>query len=233
MEITHHQDLGPKPRQEDRFFARVIQNQYIILAVFDGHGYCGHEIPEACVKYLENLDYQDISEDTLLKIVKDLQKIGKNMLGGSTCSICIIADKAYVAILGDSPVWIMDSKGKIHDFRTHNVSDKKNPDVEIIESRGGRFEKIGRGGYLKGNGGSYLAMTRAIGDMDHNRFLIREPDIYTVEKPISVAVCSDGFTAETKVVEKMLHEGKKAINFFEKEKFLGLNDNFTAVIYHG
>lgn len=229
MEITQFQDIGPRDYQEDRLFVRTVQNQYTLLAVFDGHGLNGHMIPEACLKYLDKLDYQDENiEEFLKKIVADLHKIAKKLPGGSTCTICYVnKEKAYIAVLGDSPIWVMDNKGKIHSFRTHNVADSTNPDKEEIRRRGGSFD----GRYLC-NGWSYLAMTRSLGDKDFKGWLIEEPDVYTIDNPISVALFSDGFTCGTKIVEDFLNDGKKAEDFFEFERDLGLRDNFTSVIYY-
>src|SRR3989344_3566888 len=160
--ITTATKKGPRPYQEDRNYETYIPNQkWQLLAVMDGHN--GAEVSNFCVENIHRMIPLDNPnpENSLASLVANLNSTTRNYEAGSTFSAAIITNKTVtVAILGDSPVIILDSKGKLHISPEHNVRTNLK-EREAAKRRGAYYDP---GGYIYlyfSSGG--LQLSRALG----------------------------------------------------------------------
>ncbi len=148
--VTYAQEKGPRNYQEDNFFYQRIENPQFhgwLLAVMDGHN--GASVAELCAKEIKNLftlQDADHTENALQYIVSVLNERTKHSQAGSTLSIALVLEdhnKVSIAILGDSPIVVLDGKEQLHISPEHNVRSNLK-ECESAEKRGG----ICAGGYL-------------------------------------------------------------------------------------
>ena len=79
------------------------------------------------------------------------------------------------AVIGDSPVIILDRENKIIVSPDHNV--RSNPvELEKAKKKGAAYEM----GYTMSPSGGGLQMSRALGDESLDSILDREPEVYSV-----------------------------------------------------
>ena len=237
--VTFAVKKGPRPYQEDRHYETYIPDRkWLLLTVMDGHG--GEDVSEFCANNIfRTMSLDDGKpEYRLSSLVANLNSATRLYEAGSTFSGVIISeelDTASVAILGDSPVVILDGKGQLHISPEHNVRTNVN-ERKAAEARGGHYSQ----GYIwhsREEGG--LQMSRALGDAHLDGILSREPEIYTIPNPVWVLVASDGlFDPSHKSTESLLKDIEK---FAKKRatadvlmawaKKRGLHDNATAVVW--
>lgn len=201
-------DQGSRSYQQDRLMVYrydTSEEKGWLLAVADGHGESA-EVAEFCEKNLSSyfnnfvaLEFENtdaVLEKVLRITVLVLHKKTKNMISGSTLSVVYISEtkaKTFVAILGDSPVMIRARNGDLVMSMEHNARTNL-ADREAAIQKGAVYS----GGYIwddpNSDMGSRLQLTRALGDSALDKFLNREPEIYSVDLgPESfVAVMSDG-----------------------------------------
>jgi len=153
---------------------------------------------------------------------------------GTTLSIVHIEkDLATCAVIGDSPILIIDADGVAHISPEHNVGTSPN-ERYAVESRGG----VVFYGRVQGRKG-WLQLSRALGDAFMGRVISHEPEIYSI--PLgpgsAVLVASDGVFDPTHTemgeatarVVAQLRAGVTAQGLIES---VGrLRDNATAVIW--
>ncbi len=192
-QVTSASAQGERDHQEDRAVHAWIdcpaapEASGWLLAVFDGHR--GAECSDKASKSLAN-SFADGSSRLITGgvleqrsppcVFQSLNAMAGDMLAGSTASIVFIpegAQEAYVAVLGDSPVAILDSKGSIYIGPDHNVRTNMK-ERAAAEARGGIYQ----GGYLEDSEwpGVGLQMARSLVDKDLARVLNREPEIQKV-----------------------------------------------------
>ncbi len=251
MNISYHTAQGQRDYQEDTFIAErlVLLNGHdtlTVLAVMDGHG--GSEtaefLAEAFIQILAKVGLDPKSElpnwrDTLATTITVLGQMTKTMQAGSTLSVVFlpsVEEKAYVAVVGDSPVIIKDAVGNITISPEHNArSNERERDAAI--SRGASFD----GSYLYSpESGQGLQMSRALGDSNLSSFIDRTPEIYEVDiNPDSfVVVASDGLldpahasTAhEAERIAKLVEEGADASALVEDALLRQTGDNVTVLV---
>ncbi len=244
--LTYATKKGPRPWQEDHFFFAPFPTHNprgLLLAVMDGHNgggaaeRCTQEFPLLLAK--ESLHEDDV-ENYLKTLVSKLNKITCDMESGTTLSTaCVLedSDEVIVAILGDSPVIVIDEYGHTHVSPEHNVRTNQR-ELEAAEARGAIYD----GGYIFPEISDHvlygLQMSRALGNKSLNRILSREPEIYTIRKPRWVLVCSDGVMdhkhENTESLVKELAEmrghmvAEDIVNWAEQRD---LKDNATAVLW--
>ncbi|MDB5194640.1 MAG: putative protein phosphatase [Parcubacteria group bacterium] len=193
--VSRASEQGGRDAQEDRAVFIKLDGELRrgwILALMDGHG--GKEVAEVCSEDIDELvsrfaQKEGTTENMLRLIVEELNRRTEHCNAGSTLSIaCILEDKDEVtlAVLGDSPIVIVDNKGRIHRGPIHNISSNK-AELEAAEARGA--ERDGRYIFF---GNSGLQMSRSLGDRSLGPILSREPEIQTVKNPRWVMVCTDG-----------------------------------------
>src|SRR5207248_3225351 len=98
----------------------------------------------------------------LRQTVAALADLTENDEAGSTASIVYVpaeAEQAWAAVLGDSPVWMLDRAGRLHQGPLHNV--RENPrELAAAMARGAIYQD----GYIQDPQGSQtgLQMSRCL-----------------------------------------------------------------------
>ncbi|MDP3963356.1 MAG: PP2C family serine/threonine-protein phosphatase [bacterium] len=233
---------GPRTYQEDRaHFQRIEKGDCDgwLLAVMDGHG--GEAVSEYCRQRIGEyfmLSEASKAKTALSKLIARLARETENFRAGSTISIACILEshrKAVIAVLGDSPVIVLDGAGKLHASPEHNVRSNAK-EREAAEKRGGIYMD----GYIYSRHGDLgLQMSRALGDHNLHSVLSRDPEIYTIDDPRWVLVASDGVVdpghANTDVLIRELEvqakRGSDADSIIRWTSNRGLHDNATAVAW--
>ena len=126
--VTYSSRQGPWEYQEDYYFFSRIEEPGVsgwLLAIMDGHR--GKEVAEFCAKEIGRIfkitDGAD-SEKMLRRLVAELNSKTVSLSAGSTLSVALILEnqkKVSVAVLGDSPVLVLDKNGELHISPEHNV----------------------------------------------------------------------------------------------------------------
>ncbi len=235
--VTVATEKGPRPYQEDRIFVGPIPRG-VLLAVMDGHG--GDEVSEMCAEMIPTLIPTELVADTdetefIRKMVSSLAAATDPCGSGSTLSIAWIReDRVVVAILGDSPVVIMDRFGELHIGPEHNVKTNLAERKAAIERGGSYYD-----GYIRNKTGEGLQMSRALGDSDFRGIISRVPEIYVVDNPAWVLVCTDGLIdSNHRNTDSLIQEMSKRITKHTTAEDLvawavqrRLEDNATAVFW--
>lgn len=177
-----------RPYQEDRMSVRKFRNGSLLLGIFDGHG--GEWVSEYAAKNLPRLftsirkKNPDATLDELMNLLfAKLHERTIHLGCGSTASVVYVPSghtRAYVAILGDSTVFVGDGAGSVWQSPEHNV--RSNPSEAAAGiALGGEIVN----GYLCVNrchmsryGG--IQMSRALGDKDLSSVLNRVPELFTI-----------------------------------------------------
>jgi serine/threonine protein phosphatase PrpC len=185
LQVTSATAQGGRPHQEDRLLTAEIKHPGgILLAVFDGHG--GPEAAQlAAQQTVEGFqqalrEHRDNPSEALRGLFKQLVRETDQLESGSTASIQFIpsdAKQAFLGVLGDSPIALIDTAGKVFIGPDHNVRSNR-AERAAAEERGGRYAW----GYLEdaASPGAGLQMARALGDKALARVLSREPDVHAV-----------------------------------------------------
>jgi len=244
--VTSSQEQGPRFLQEDRYFHKPIGGRGFrgdLLAVMDGHG--GPSVAEICKREIDllfKLNKANEARQALRKVVADLnRKTESNHYVGSTLSIVLVLESmniAWVSILGDSPVIILDEKGKLHTSPEHNIRSNLK-EKAAVEKRGGVCE----GGYVFTKDDyrfeQGLQMSRALGDSHLGKVISRRPEIYAVRDPRWILVASDGildpshFDSEKALAAIREYADKRATarDLISWVKAIGPRDNVTALVW--
>jgi serine/threonine protein phosphatase PrpC len=237
--------IGGRDYQEDRSFVRTLGNNRAykkhVLAVMDGHG--GDRTAHLCKKALEEIftpnifrGYHD-ARRLLRRQIQRLKSLTTNCYSsGTTLSIaCMMerTDEVTIAILGDSPVIVVDNLNKVHVGPEHNVITNVKEREEAV-ARGGLFA----GGYIRNGNGGGLELSRALGDWDMGDIILREPEIYTVKHPHIIIVGSDGLLDKEPMKREwaiaeiwhMCQKGKSAKDILSR-KTQPTHDNATVLLW--
>jgi serine/threonine protein phosphatase PrpC len=157
---------------------------------------------------------------------------------GSTFSAALILEnhkKVSIAVLGDSPVIVLDQDGQLHISPEHNVRSNLK-ERKAAQKRGGIY----RDGYIFTHDETRgLQMSRALGNAHLNEILLREPDVYTITNPQWILVASDGvFDPGHHNTSSLLEEMRKyaahrctADDIMQWAEHRGLHDNATALVW--
>lgn len=251
LQITHQTAQGNRDYQEDRWVVEklVLGNgvdSSTVLAVMDGHG--GSEVSQLLSeRFMQILAQVGLSpadenpnlQDVLAITVTTLGEMTKNMEAGSTLSVVVISSadgKAYVAVVGDSPVIIKDAHGNLNISPEHNARSNA-AEREAAIARGAWYD----GTYLYSpESGHGLQMSRSLGDRDLGSFLSRSPDIYSVDLGMDsyVIVASDGLldpahastASAVQHIAKLMDEGADADVLVQDALERQTGDNVTAIV---
>jgi len=240
--VTCSSIQGLREYQEDYYFFSRIEEPGVsgwLLAIMDGHR--GKEVAEFCAKEIGRIfKISDAgeAEEILCRLVAELNSKTVSLSAGSTLSIALILEnqkKVFIAVLGDSPVLVLDKNKELHISPEHNVRSNAK-ERALVEKRGGVYLD----GYVYTPDGEHgLQLSRAFGDANLGEIISREPDIYTVSDPEWVLVASDGvFDPGHEHFFEFL-EGVKhlALRNCEAEDIIvcaeqrGLKDNATALVW--
>ena len=244
--ITFATEQGPRTYQEDfavHFRIKTPHMRGWLLAVMDGHK--GKSVAELCANEIKGL-FQPSDPNTieiaLRDVVAALNTKTAHLNEGSTLSIaCILENhnKAVIAVLGDSPILVLDKHGELHMSPEHNVRSNSN-ERKAATKRGATYD----GGYIYFFDGDHgpqygLQLSRVLGDAPLAKILSREPKIYTIVDPKWVLVASDGLLDPShKDTKVLIHELKtRAKQYATADELLrwaserGLRDNATALVW--
>lgn len=207
LSLTPHQALGRRKDQEDRYVSASVYPGHL-LAVLDGHG--GHGVADATAQLLPGLLGASLASGlapgealatclaALPERLAETCAPGARETSGSTLSAAFVTDKAiHIAVLGDSPVWVR--QGDRFQAAPRHTADDQGPDVPLLRERHRTAIEEGRlefsNGYLN-VGWKWLALTRALGDLEFDDYLIREPDLMSFpiegDDPAVVLLATDG-----------------------------------------
>jgi serine/threonine protein phosphatase PrpC len=202
--FTVESTVGNRNHQEDRCFHIQLgkgKNAPHFFGVFDGHG--GKEASEECSRLVcafAELNYGRTPDFMLRNIVQNLLHLTeKYITQGCTMSIALVRPRqndVWLAVIGDSPIVVVDKEGKVFLSPLHNVGENRKERL-LAESRGGKYSDIQGTGYItRGFSGRYIQLSRSLGDHDMGDVLLREPEIFQVKNPRYVIVASDGILEE-------------------------------------
>lgn len=183
LQVTSASAQGQRSHQEDRWISEPLAGGYL-LGVFDGHR--GAAVAEKASQEFIPLfkaalkTHPENMSETLREVFTVLDKATRDQSAGSTASVVFIphnAQNVHLAVLGDSPIAILNGDGKIHFGPDHNIRTNLK-ERSASQERGGVFY----GGYLEDPQlpGVGLQMARSLGDADLSRVLSRDPEIETV-----------------------------------------------------
>ena len=195
LDITSASVIGGRDYQEDRQIS-VKQKNGMLLAVMDGH--IGSEVAEMISRLLPSIFSEELKKclqaKRAIKLTFDrLNVLTCQKVAGSTLSMAWIdyqKKRIHVAILGDSPIVIKRPGKKLWISPEHNVR------TNIKEREGA----VQRGAHFNGN---YiinpilecgLQMSRALGDAEMSKYLVREPEIFSfpAERGSVIVIATDG-----------------------------------------
>lgn len=243
--VNSAMEKGTRFYQEDRFSVIRHETQKEkgwLLAVMDGHG--GAEVARYCEENIESKfkplisDPQLMITDVLRQLIEVFVKETRGMDAGSTISLVYISEtseRAFVAILGDSLVIVKNAHGlwisPEHNIRV-NQADKK-----IVLSKGAFSD----GYYMSASKlGQGLQLTRSLGDASFDRFLIREPEIFScfnLNKDSFIIVASDGLLdpshndRNVESLRNIVEKGGTAYDLVNDAIRRKTGDNVTAVLW--
>ena len=180
--------MGSRSHQEDFYLSEIISLKNVkngkgqLMGVFDGHG--GKEVAEEVSKTIHSLFETALTMHNgdvniaLKETIFNLALITNNEKSGTTLSVVYVPssnDMAHVAVVGDSPVIILDNDNNIVPSPSHNV--RSNPvEREKAKKKGATYVN----GYIMTLRGGGLQIARSLGDNEIASILSREPDIYSV-----------------------------------------------------
>jgi serine/threonine protein phosphatase PrpC len=240
--VTVASERGPREYQEDRYVVSETARG-LLLAVLDGHG--GAEVADHVATVLPAVVERAWTsatgpDDVLRRAIVMCAADTARARAGTTLSVVLLPStqtRAWVAVLGDSPVVALDASGKRHVSPEHNVRSNRRERRQAlargaIYAAGYLMDPITRRG---------LQMSRALGDCDLARFLSREPEIYGVALgPRSVIIlATDGVFdprhgpthALVAQAVALVRSGGTAEDLVGRALERGSPDNATAIVW--
>lgn len=243
--VTGASELGGRLYQEDRY---IIEQKKIsdtekgwLLAVADGHR--SDDVAESCCANLSKffdaaLKKNQRLHETIRIAFVAIAKATRKMISGSTLSMVYVSEtqhKAFVAVIGDSPVIIRAAGGKVNESPNHNAR------VNIKE----RDAAIARGGVYKDGfiwdikKDTGLQVSRALGDWPI-LFVSNKPDVYSISLDYEsfVLIVSDGVSDPSHLdggyveyLTSKLNDGANASGLVTDAVARRTMDNATAVLW--
>lgn len=247
MKITTAQQQGLRPYQEDTYGVFKYPDGGTLLAVFDGHG--GKEASTILGEFLKSTPNPiwTLDKSALGTLFKTFDALTELCKSGTTASLVYITpdhNKAYVAVLGDSPVIIFDKNNNIWTSPEHNVR-TNGDEVQKVLARGGNvyngyaFKKAESWGAQTQQG---LQLSRAFGNYGLREILSQEPELFEIELgPYSwVLVASDGLldpghkNTEERInqIVTMVTYGGNAETLVNNAIEKKTGDNVSAIVAH-
>jgi serine/threonine protein phosphatase PrpC len=241
--------------QEDRFLVADIAvpvrgGKGKLLAVMDGHG--GKEVSDYLATALDETFRKAIAGaegdpgQALRLAFGALQTETEHFRSGSTLSMVYVPQRgrrAYVGILGDSPVAVYMPGKYPWISPEHNVF---NPaEVAEVVKRGGELV----GGYFYPCVGASqfdlargLQLSRALGDKDFSQVLDRQPQIFslTIGPGSLILIATDGITDHVlnskariaNIIDSLRATDRPSAEKVVKRVLRFSQDNVTAIVWH-
>lgn len=191
---------GLRPSQEDYYvhlpFTLGDDSRGHLLAVMDGHG--GKAAAETCAKLIPELftlSSATRAAKALRDLVAALHERTKHFHEGTTISLACICERkrtATVAVLGDSPVWVLAEASTFSQSVEHNVHTHAK-ERAAVTARGAFCDAHY---FYDPDTDKGLQVTRALGDAELDAYLNRTPEIktYKLDAESIVIVASDGMS---------------------------------------
>jgi serine/threonine protein phosphatase PrpC len=220
-----------------------------LLAVMDGHGgartaeILERSIGDVFKRSLDN--HKDDASEALRNAVGELHKLTKDQKEGATLSMVYVPrneNRAYVAVLGDAPVYILDENGNLVTSPEHKISNLTEKEMEALTRKGIESDAYVFGDRLRKPGAGAINLARALGDGPFGDLLGKEADVYSVplsEKSI-ILIGSDGIiyptASKTEQSEQpdlflsLINGGADARSIVNMAKVNGSTDNITAMV---
>lgn len=240
--VSSAQALGPDENhkgQED-FMVHVSHGTVRLLGILDGHGgigvahYCARTIPQ-----IFDFGASD-TERELCRVVGVLNDRTRRRESGATLSLVHIDEAhriATTAVLGDSPIIVIDADGATHRSVEHNVRTNM-AEREAAIARGTSYTN----GYICDKGGvRFLQLSRTLGDSTFDALLDRTPEIcqYGLGVHSFIIVGSDGMfdpahDDDTDVAEQIITLARMRSNAQEILRWREskeLKDNASLIIW--
>lgn len=177
MRFFSTQHVGKRLYQEDRYIVKQ-QKDYIITAIFDGHG------GSICSEYLKNnfinkfdLFYKANSKNIGKSLIESFEYFNKLIIEkkiscGSTANVLVIEKSScnyFVCNLGDSRTIIHYTNGNIiQPSPDHKVTNIK--EQQAIKKRGGKI--------VNGRVSGILNLSRAFGNYNISKYISSKPDVF-------------------------------------------------------
>jgi len=246
---------GPRPYQEDRLVTRSVRTGALsgtLLAVADGHG--GDETSSYVAGELSGGLFDRLLEATkspsealnrmfqflIRATLEQNKKTGAHFESGTTLSVVFIPEeleKAYIGIIGDSPVILAKRDGSVHISPEHNARSNEE-ERKAAEERGGLFID----GYIHNKSKDFgLQMTRDIGFYAMGEVLGRIPETYelAIGTGDAIIVGSDGLLdpahqdmiIEAEELAELVLAGADAHELVEDALHRETLDNVTAIVF--
>lgn len=244
--VTSAQAQGPRHYQEDYMvhlpFVSKKNGRGHLLGVMDGHG--GGEVAKYCagaILRLFNPNALNI-ENELLALVKKLDANTCLLGAGSTLSLaCVNESQGIVttAVLGDSPIIVVDHKGSVQRSVEHNVRCNLS-EREAAVCRGAIYRDDG---YIVADPyGDGIQLSRALGDQAVRKILDQTPVIssYRIGFRGQVIVASDGLfdpsheDSSDEAMQKLItivQNGGSANDVLFQRETEGFDDNTSIVVW--
>lgn len=250
--VSCAQTQGPRKYQEDYILNIPFENKKNgrghLIGIMDGHsngaGCDGGAIARLCSKIIPRL-FDLEAEDINLELQTLVEKLdARTCLAemGSTLSLAHINESHGIvttAVLGDSPIIVVDNTSTVQQGVEHNVRSN------ILE----RELAVDRGAIYKDDGyicathfGPGLQLSRSLGDCNLRKVLDRAPVICTYRIGVDsfVIVCSDGLSALScensgdatfENILRNVKSGKDAQDILHMVAIEDLHDNTSVVIW--
>jgi serine/threonine protein phosphatase PrpC len=241
-QVTSGSAQGLREAQEDRFHVCRFGERGWLLAVFDGHNGPGtadvaaKRIRDVFARCAEQYGAGPAAVDAAVGAIRD-EVADRN--DGSSASVVFVDeenDRAYAAVLGDSPIVVRTATDEMAMASIHNTAANPQDAARAVE----------RGALLVG---PYLVdsdrmegvnLTRTIGDADLT-FLGRTPESadFALGPRSFVLVCSDGmFTSLAPTPDALLTRAADLVDaglgadaMVEDALAAGSDDNVTVLLW--
>lgn len=245
--ISYAQMQGPRSSQEDflvhiPFYSQVNRCGHLI-GVMDGHG--GKEVAKYCEEAIPQ-----IFDSDALNIRQELRRVAEKLddhtafsKAGSTLSIAVINESngiVITAVIGDSPIIVVNDSGNIWLSDEHNVRTNI-PEREAAIRRGAKYD----GGYIYDSYnplGDQIQMSRALGDCNLRKILDRTPTVNRqyINSRSLIIVGSDGLfdpnhkqsrESSAQSVVTLVQSGGNAAQILQFRESQGLEDNTSIIMW--
>jgi protein phosphatase 1L len=224
---------GYRPSMQDTFDFRIDKDKkFACFGIFDGHG--GKDVSEYLEKNLFNNILKSTEKDIKLKIkntfLETNNNIQTNFTGSTAITVFFYEDKLFIANVGDSRTIISKKKLAVALSDDHTYKNKAEK-YRILKS-GGFFNSSNR---VCGS----LIPTRAFGDLYLKKYIIAEPDIFTLtlnEDYEYLILACDGLWDAVENQEAVdLISGKETIDdmslvLVREALKKGSSDNITVIV---
>lgn len=242
--VSYVQAQGRRTSQEDYLvhvpFTNSRGERGHLIGVMDGHGgtavakYCAETIPTLFDHNAESIEVE------FRLMVGRLNAETAHPWSGSTLSLACVNESLNIvttAVLGDSPIIVVDDKGTAHWSEEHNVRTNLRERKAAI-MRGAIYQD----GYIHvDERKSGLQMSRALGDRELSSILDRTPSLrsYRINSRSIVIVASDGLFSDayadrsTEMTRDLLIAARKggAESVLRWREEQGLEDNTSVIMW--